>query len=357
MATQTNTSKTGKARKTAQGMGVQSVTIPTGAPNVVDIPTSMIVADPAFNVRSTVDAEQVKALAGSIKREGLKHPVVVTPRTDGKYDLLVGFTRFYVYTWTKAQGGLADDTAFQKEVKGTIRATIQTEGTDRLSRLYANLVENEARHDLNPYDLAQRCKLIAEEFPDQKGPQIAARIGKHPTYVNDLLLVLKTAQPEVLDHWRKENDAAYRREHNLGKKKALPTDKLKLIAKLPRTEQLKELDSALGRTPTVAAGNGQTGPDGQTPPADDASKTEPIVNRKLLTKARIAIRERMGKMAKNTKDHAAYEMALNVIKWCLHPKDPQGNVKGIVNVISSDEIKAAKDGDPDKDKGKADKAD
>lgn len=346
---QTQSTKSGKgSRKTAQGMGVESVTIPTGAPNVVDIPVGLIVADPEFNVRGSVDEENVKLLAGSIKREGLKHPVVVTPRTDGKYDLLVGFTRFYAYTWPKAKGGLADDVAFQKDTKGTIRATIQTEGTDRLSRLYANLVENEARNDLNPYDLAKRCAMIAQEFPDQKGPQIAARIGKHPTYVNDLLLVLRTAQPEVLDYWRKENDAAYRKEHNLGKKKALPTDKLKMIAKLPRQEQLGELDKALGRTPQVVTpgANGQTAPG---TPAPDTSKTEPIVNRKQLQKARIAIRAKMAKVSRNTKEHAAYEMALNVIKWCQHPKSPDGKLKGIVNVVTSDEIAAAKDGeDPDK---------
>ena len=94
------------------------------------------------NVRA-LDAEHVKALAGSIKLQGMLVPVVVRDDGDGRFELVAGFHRI-----------AAAKTLGLVEVPVVVR-DVETEDADRA-------VENVTRKALNPYEEAKAVRAISE---------------------------------------------------------------------------------------------------------------------------------------------------------------------------------------------------
>jgi ParB family chromosome partitioning protein len=120
--------------------------------------------------RRDFGAEELEALAGSIVRHGLLHPVVVREADDG-YELVVGERR-----WRAARlAGLTTIPAMVKDVASP-------------ERLEMALVENVQRHDLNPIELALAFRALTEGGATQE--EVGERVGLgRSTIANHLRLL------------------------------------------------------------------------------------------------------------------------------------------------------------------------
>jgi ParB family chromosome partitioning protein len=121
--------------------------------------------------RRRFDPDELERLADSIHRHGVLQPVVVRQAGEG-YELVVGERR-----WRAAQ--LAGRT--------TLPAVV-ADAAPR-DRLEWALVENVQRHDLNPIELAQAFRTLAEQGATQE--EIGARVGVGRATVANLLRLLE----------------------------------------------------------------------------------------------------------------------------------------------------------------------
>jgi ParB family chromosome partitioning protein len=120
--------------------------------------------------RRAFDAEELSALADSIVRHGLLHPVVVR-KSAGGYELVVGERR-----WRAARlAGLTEIPAMVKDVASR-------------EALEMALVENVQRHDLNPIELALAFRALTQGGATQE--QVGERVGlDRSTIANHLRLL------------------------------------------------------------------------------------------------------------------------------------------------------------------------
>lgn len=192
-----------------------SATSPATAETVVpagtemDIPVSLIVADPEFNARKDLgskndEGHNIDRLAASIKTDGQLTPVLVATVKEhpGKYFLISGFRRHAAVSWPEDKGGLG---------RKTIRATLY-QPTDKNGKpiaevtikdlYYLNLIENEARKALNPFERACRYYDLVKNH-GESGNAIAKRVTLDPSYVNRLIAALDM-HPRIVARWREE---------------------------------------------------------------------------------------------------------------------------------------------------------
>ena len=111
------------------------------------------------NVRA-LDADHVKALAGSIQLQGMLVPVVVRDDGDDTFELVAGFHRIAAATTL----GLAD-------VPVVIRDAV-TEDAD-------SAVENIARKAFNPYEEAKAVRAMLDRGLTEDGAAQALGWPKH----------------------------------------------------------------------------------------------------------------------------------------------------------------------------------
>jgi ParB/RepB/Spo0J family partition protein len=110
-------------------------------PELVSIPLDLISPAPDGQVRKDFDEERLKALAESLKRSGVREPIIVTPHgaEPGKFQIVAGERR-----WRAAQlAGLAEVPCI---VDGSL--------VDRKDKLLAQAEENLHRENLNPVEEA-----------------------------------------------------------------------------------------------------------------------------------------------------------------------------------------------------------
>jgi ParB family chromosome partitioning protein len=123
--------------------------------------------------RRRFDDEAASGLADSIRAEGLLQPVVVRPRPDGRYELVVGERR-----WRAARAaGLASVPALVREAD------------DRDSLLLA-LVENVAREQLSPIEEARAYAVLIDEFSLSLG-EVAERVGRSKPAISNRIRLLE----------------------------------------------------------------------------------------------------------------------------------------------------------------------
>ena len=131
--------------------------------------------------RRRFDDETLDALADSVRERGLLQPILVRPRTGGRYELVAGERR-----WRAAQrAGLE-----------TVPALVQAR--DDAQTLEAALVENMAREDLNPVEEARAVAALVEELGLTR-EDAGRRIGRSRVAVSNLLRLLDLPD-EVLEH-------------------------------------------------------------------------------------------------------------------------------------------------------------
>ena len=125
--------------------------------------------------RRVFDTDQLQALASSILQHGVIQPVVVR-RVGERYELVVGERRWRA---TRAAG------------LPTLPAVIADVGTD--DRLALALVENVQRRDLNPIELGQAFRALADLGATQE--EIGHRVGLERSTIANHLRLLELPRP------------------------------------------------------------------------------------------------------------------------------------------------------------------
>jgi ParB family chromosome partitioning protein len=119
------------------------------------------------NPRRTFEDAALKDLAESIRAQGILSPLLVRPLTENGFEIVFGERRYR-----------AAQLAGQDTVPVRIRQMSDAEA------LEAQLVENLIRAEIHPMEEAQGFRaLLALDEPKYSIEQIAAKVGKSPTFV------------------------------------------------------------------------------------------------------------------------------------------------------------------------------
>lgn len=138
---------------------------------VTQLPLSSIVTNPN-QPREKFDNDALAELTSSIKTHGVLQPLVVSPRADGKYDLIVGERRYRAST----AAGL-------KTIPVIVRPVQEQE------KLEIALVENIQRQNLNPLEEAKGYMRLHDEF-NLTQEDIAKKVGKSRSQVANTIRLL-----------------------------------------------------------------------------------------------------------------------------------------------------------------------
>lgn len=123
--------------------------------------------------RTQFDEEALKELASSIKKHGILQPIVVTPTEQKKYTIVAGERR-----WRAAS------------IAGLERVPAIVRTVAALEQLEIALIENVQRVDLAPLEQAISIERLHQQF-NMPYVDIAARLGKAPTTVNNIVRLLQ----------------------------------------------------------------------------------------------------------------------------------------------------------------------
>lgn len=163
-------------RKSGLGRGLEALIPGAGQPGeqgVLTVPQDQIFPNPR-QPRARLDPEKMAELAGSIREHGIIQPLIVTQgNLPGEYILIAGERRLLA----ARQAGL-------EEIPVVVR-----EASDQ-ERLELALIENVQRADLNPLEMAEAFRQLAEEFGFTH-EQIAERVAKSRVAVTNTLRLLK----------------------------------------------------------------------------------------------------------------------------------------------------------------------
>jgi ParB family transcriptional regulator, chromosome partitioning protein len=137
-----------------------------------ELPVQEIESSPS-QPRRRFDEAALKALAGSVGECGVLQPVLVRPRRDGGYRLIVGERR-----WRAAK------------IAGLQSIPALVFSYDDAAALEMGLIENMAREDLNPVEEARACEILVREL-GLTYRQIGARVGRNKDAVTNLMRLLQ----------------------------------------------------------------------------------------------------------------------------------------------------------------------
>ncbi len=198
---------------------------------------SQIRADEKFNARKHYDESAISNLRESIKRDGQLNPLIVLPQgKGGKYDLIVGFTRFKaLQLWDSENQAASKETGKPYE---ELSAFVQiADGLSEEDAHLINLTENTLRKDLTHFETAQKCVEIADKY-GKSGSQIAAKIHISVGQVNNLIRAMRKLHPSIIAAWESESQLS--EEDKKGRVLYATTVKLFELAKIDdQAEQLE----------------------------------------------------------------------------------------------------------------------
>ena len=161
------------------------------------------------NPRRVFDEVSLRELSASIRSQGVLSPLLVRPLTENGFEIVAGARRYRA-----AQ--MAESVTVPVRIKQMTDAEV----------LEAQLVENLIRAEIHPMEEAEGfSRLLALEEPKYSIEQIAAKVGKHPSFVASRLKLVDLVPAAV--------DAFYANEIGVGH--AL------LLAKLPADQQEQAL--------------------------------------------------------------------------------------------------------------------
>ena len=156
-----------------------------------ELPLSLL-NESKTNPRRAFDETSLKELADSIRSQGLLSPLLVRPLTENGFEIVAGTRRFRA-----AQ--MAEQSTVPVRIKQMSDAEV----------LEAQLVENLIRAEIHPMEEAEGfARLLALEEPKYSIEQIAAKVGKHPSFVASRLKMTDLTKPVV--------DAFYANEIGVG---------------------------------------------------------------------------------------------------------------------------------------------
>jgi len=157
---------------------------------VTYLPYERIIADMAWNCRSTYDDAKIENLKDSILAEGLLQPIGVTPADNQPddaattvYYVTYGFRRFLAIDRIRKEMGV--------DAFSSIPVVINLGNSADLR--VRNLRENIDREDLSPPEIATAIKKMHNAGLEQT--DIAARLGRTQPWVSNMLKVATKLTP------------------------------------------------------------------------------------------------------------------------------------------------------------------
>ena len=175
-----------------------------------DLPLSQL-NESKSNPRRVFDDAALQELASSIRSQGVLSPLLVRPLTENGFEIVAGARRYRA-----AQ--MAEQETVPVRIKNLTDAEV----------IEAQLVENLIRAEIHPMEEAEGfARLLALEEPKYSIEQIAARVGKQPSFVASRLKLVDLVPAAV--------EAFYSNEIGVGH--AL------LLAKLPADQQQQALSA------------------------------------------------------------------------------------------------------------------
>ena len=160
-----------KERHSGLGRGLTSLIPQRGQPaGMTEIPIARIQPNPR-QPRQRFDADELEALAASIREHGVLQPVLVTETLDG-YQLVAGERRFR-----------ASQLAGLERIPAVIRQLADH------AQLEVALVENLQRADLGPIEEAGAYRALIGEF-ELTHEEIARRVGRAKSTITNTLRLL-----------------------------------------------------------------------------------------------------------------------------------------------------------------------
>ena len=126
-----------------------------------------------FQVRVEFPEEYLNELAETIRKYGILEPLIVRPKGDGHYEIVIGNCRFKAAI--KAE--LKQVPCIIKEMSDEEAYTLQ-------------MIENVQRRDLTDYEKARMLKHLIDKF-NYTQEQLAEKLGKSQTWVARHLAILK----------------------------------------------------------------------------------------------------------------------------------------------------------------------
>jgi ParB family transcriptional regulator, chromosome partitioning protein len=146
---------------------------PAAGAGLLELPVGAIDPNPS-QPRGRIDEGTLEALAASIRTSGVLQPVLVTPADEGgRHRLVAGERR-----WRAAR------------IAGLERVPAVVRQVDDRERLELALVENLAREDLTPIEVAHACACLIEDF-GQSHSDLAERLGRSRPAVSNLVRLLE----------------------------------------------------------------------------------------------------------------------------------------------------------------------
>lgn len=136
----------------------------------------------ASQPRTHFDEAALTELASSIKQFGILQPLVVTPLSGGKYEIIAGERR-----WRASK------------LAGLEVVPVIVRSTKELEKLELALIENVQRVDLSPLEQAVSIERLHQQF-SMSYDAVAKRLGKAASTINNIvrLLQLPTSAREAL---------------------------------------------------------------------------------------------------------------------------------------------------------------
>ena len=175
-----------------------------------DLPLSQL-NESKTNPRRVFDNAALQELAESIRSQGVLSPLLVRPLTENGFEIVAGARRYRA-----AQ--MAEQETVPVRIKNLTDAEV----------IEAQLVENLIRAEIHPMEEAEGfARLLALDEPKYSIEQIAARVGKQPSFVASRMKLIDLVPAAV--------EAFYASEIGVGH--AL------LLAKLPADEQQQALSA------------------------------------------------------------------------------------------------------------------
>ena len=138
-----------------------------------EIPISDVEPNP-HQPRKHFDHTALEDLVSSIRERGIIEPLVVTEKSDGKYELIAGERRLR-----------AANIAGFRMVPCVVRGQ-----TDDREKLELAIIENVQRHDLNPIEEAFAYQRLVDEFGLTQD-EVGIRVGKSRPQVGNTIRLLQ----------------------------------------------------------------------------------------------------------------------------------------------------------------------
>jgi len=166
-------------KKRGLGRGLDALLSDSPTKEILDQSSKILISKikpNRYQPRTHFDADELKSLTDSIRKEGVIMPILVRPAGDG-YELIAGERR-----WRASQAaGLQDIPAVVRDV-------------DDLQALELAIIENEQRDDLTAIESARAYQRLMDEFAYTQ-QQVADRIDVSRVHVSNTIRLLQLPEP------------------------------------------------------------------------------------------------------------------------------------------------------------------